>query len=381
LAYFLYILKNTFKYNHKALPQLIKEKFAMSTKFEQLLDLIVNEEMDKANELFHEIVVEKSRNIYENLIAQEAEEAEEDQPAMEADDELEEADDELEEADDELEEGDVPPPPEDQESPHMAGFGEEEEFESAFGVEGDDPEASGEEETGDLGDEVSDMGPEMGMDDEAGPADVKDELADVIDQLEMLLGQMGGEEGGDGMPASDEFGDKMSGDDDTELKMGVPAMESKKRMTREYTENVGMNWEKGNTMKTQKQHVGAGSGDTEGAPNEGKSPIASGSNKPGPGGVNAKNLNQGATEGQSNTGTSPGKVSKGLAPHSGEKMAAGMHNVDRKQSGVKTLTSVKGGHGAEKKGSGPGPVGSGTGDKAGQTSTPAVKQFLKPYSK
>ena len=33
----------------------------MSTKFEQLLDLIVNEEMDKANELFHEIVVEKSR--------------------------------------------------------------------------------------------------------------------------------------------------------------------------------------------------------------------------------------------------------------------------------------------------------------------------------
>ena len=45
----------------------------MSTKFEQLLDLIVNEEMDKANELFHSIVVEKSRDIYENLIAEEAE--------------------------------------------------------------------------------------------------------------------------------------------------------------------------------------------------------------------------------------------------------------------------------------------------------------------
>ena len=45
----------------------------MSTKFEQLLDLIVNEEHDKANELFHEIVVEKSREIYENLIAEEAE--------------------------------------------------------------------------------------------------------------------------------------------------------------------------------------------------------------------------------------------------------------------------------------------------------------------
>ena len=48
----------------------------MSTKFEQLLDFLVNEEHDKANELFHEIVVEKSREIYENLIAEE--DAEED---------------------------------------------------------------------------------------------------------------------------------------------------------------------------------------------------------------------------------------------------------------------------------------------------------------
>jgi hypothetical protein len=155
--------------------------------------------------------------------------------------------------------------------------------------------------------------------------------------------------------------------------------EGKKRMTREYVEKVGNDWDKNGSMKTQKQYVGAGSGDKEGAPDEGKSPIASGSNKPGPAGVNAKNLNQGATEGQSNTGTSPGKVSKGLAPHSGEKFASGVHNVDGKKSGVKTLSNVKGGHGAEKKGSSPGPVGSGSGDKAGQTSTPAVKQFLKPY--
>jgi len=155
--------------------------------------------------------------------------------------------------------------------------------------------------------------------------------------------------------------------------------EGKKRMTREYVEKVGNDWDKNGSMKTQKQYVGSGSGDKEGAPDEGKSPIASGSNKPGPAGVNAKNLVQGATEGQSNTGTSPGKVSKGLAPHSGEKFASGVHNVDGKKSGVKTLSNVKGGHGAEKKGSGAGPVGSGSGDKAGQTSTPAVKQFLKPY--
>lgn len=343
----------------------------MSTKFEQLLDLIVNEEMDKANELFHEIVVEKSRNIYENLIAQEAQE--DDSELEEGDEEgLEEEEEGLEEEGDDLEEGEMPPD-------------EEGEFESAYDVEGEDPEASGEEEAGDFGSDVGAAGPEggMGMDDSEdsmGMEDPEDEIRDAIEKLEAALASMGGgssDEFGD--TPVDSMGDKMSGDD-SELKMGIPAMEGKKRMTREYTENVGMNWEKGNTMKTQKQHVGSGSGDTEGAPNEGKSPIASGANKPGPNGVNAKNLNQGATEKQSNTGTSPGKVSKGLAPHSGEKMGAGMHNVDRKQSGVKTLSNVKDGHGAEKKGSGPGPVGSGTGDKAGQTSTPAVKQFLKPYS-
>ena len=46
----------------------------MSTKFEELLDLLINEEHEKANELFHEIVVEKSRSIYENLIAEEEDE-------------------------------------------------------------------------------------------------------------------------------------------------------------------------------------------------------------------------------------------------------------------------------------------------------------------
>ena len=38
-----------------------------SNKFESLLELLINEENDKAEQLFHEIVVEKSRDIYENL--------------------------------------------------------------------------------------------------------------------------------------------------------------------------------------------------------------------------------------------------------------------------------------------------------------------------
>jgi hypothetical protein len=72
----------------------------MQNKFEQLLDLLINEENEKANELFHEIVVEKSRSIYENLIAEEAEEDEEmDEAAEEEDESVEEAAEEDEEMD------------------------------------------------------------------------------------------------------------------------------------------------------------------------------------------------------------------------------------------------------------------------------------------
>ena len=56
----------------------------MSNKFESLLELLINEENEKAEALFHEIVVEKSRDIYEGL----AEEA----PVEETKEETKEAD-------------------------------------------------------------------------------------------------------------------------------------------------------------------------------------------------------------------------------------------------------------------------------------------------
>ena len=40
-------------------------------KYEQLVEFIINDENDKARELFHQIVVEKSRDIYESLVAEE----------------------------------------------------------------------------------------------------------------------------------------------------------------------------------------------------------------------------------------------------------------------------------------------------------------------
>ena len=50
----------------------------MENKFEQLIEYIINDEEDKAKELFHDVVVEKSRDIYEELMQdEELEEAEE----------------------------------------------------------------------------------------------------------------------------------------------------------------------------------------------------------------------------------------------------------------------------------------------------------------
>jgi hypothetical protein len=52
----------------------------MTSKFEQLIEFVINDEEDKAKELFHDIVVEKSREIYENLMnEEEADEAEEEE--------------------------------------------------------------------------------------------------------------------------------------------------------------------------------------------------------------------------------------------------------------------------------------------------------------
>jgi hypothetical protein len=61
----------------------------MTSKFEQLIEYVINDEEDKAKALFHDIVVEKSREIYENLM-DEAEELDEESDA-ERDDHAEQA--------------------------------------------------------------------------------------------------------------------------------------------------------------------------------------------------------------------------------------------------------------------------------------------------
>ena len=327
----------------------------MSTKFEQLLDLIVNEEMDKANELFHEIVVEKSRDIYENLIAEEAEEEEMEEAAEESDKEM----DESAEEDDDMEES------------VEEETDESVDLEDSYSMEADD------EEGGMGGDATDDFGADVGaMDDEEGGEAGEDaaifDIKNAIEELEAAFAKLEQAQGSE-EPAG-EFDDEGGEEDDMEM-MGQPAFEGR-RVTREYVEKVGNDWDKSGSMKGQGQYVGAGTGDKEGAPVEGRSPVSSGSGKPNTG-ANAKNLAQSHTEGGTDKGTSPGKVNNGITKTAGEKFASGNGNVPGGKMGVKNLSAVKGGHGAEKKGAGPGPVGSGTGDKAGQTSLAKIPTFLK----
>ena len=335
----------------------------MSTKFEQLLDYLVNEEMDKANELFHEIVVEKSRSIYENLIAEE-----DDEEMDEAADD-EEMDEAREEDDEEMDES-----MEDEEMDES-----EEDLEDSYMMDAEDDGFGG----GDEHDPTDALGMEVGADhdEEGGEGDEDSAMMDIKNAIEELeaafaeLEQAQGSENGD-MDMDSEFGDEEDGEDDEMEMMGMP-MENR-RITREYREKVGNDWDK-NSQKTQGQALGANTGESFPSPTEGKSPISSGSGKPTTG-ANAKNLNQGATEGQSNTGTSPNKVTKGINPDSGEQYTKGVE----KNIASSSTAKMKDGAALNKQGSGypsnnkaPKPVGSGTGELAGQTSVSHDKPFLK----
>ena len=325
----------------------------MSTKFEQLLDLIVNEEMDKANELFHSIVVEKSRDIYENLIA---EEAEADATAGE---------------DPEIEEGE-----EGEEEPVEENM----DLEDSYSMEADDEDDQMpvQDKTDDFDSDIdaTDRDDTVDMDSEEGTEenaimDIKNAIEELeaafaeLEQAKGMGGDMDSDFGDHEKPETD--GDMMGGSDDM---MGKPAFEGR-RMTREYVEKVGNDWEKSGSQKSQGQYAGAGTGDKDSAPVEGRSTVSSGKGKPVTG-ATAGNLNQSYDEGGTPTGTSPAGKAGGFLS-AAKDMNTGNGNVPGGKMGIKNLSAVKGGHGAEKKGSGPGPVGSGTGDKAGQTSVGQVK--------
>ena len=68
----------------------------MRSRYEQLIEYIINDETDKAKELFHNLVVEKSRDLYNELVAEEMEEEVEEN----YDHDMDEAGDSMDQTDD-----------------------------------------------------------------------------------------------------------------------------------------------------------------------------------------------------------------------------------------------------------------------------------------
>lgn len=148
----------------------------------QMLESLVNDEQAKAEELFHEYVVAKSREIYETLIESEMEEDDEEEVEEGADDEE----------------------------------AEDEKVEEAFGEE-DGADEFGGDATDDLEGDV-DAGDEMGGDEMGGEEseeEIMQDLGDIIDELQAKFDALTGseeeqgefgDEGEDEFGASDEFG-------------------------------------------------------------------------------------------------------------------------------------------------------------------------------
>jgi len=187
----------------------------MTSKFEQLIEYVINDEEAKAKELFHDIVVEKSREIYENLM-QEEEELDEESDA-ERDDHAEKAGkkvakdieyDELhEEEEDELDE-------------NFQNLGDEVEMEE---------EGMSEETDAEFDDSAEEDGEELthDMEKDHDEGDIEDRVVDLEDKLDELMAEfeslMGGEEHGDSVSDID-GGDALEMDDTETAEFADEAM-------------------------------------------------------------------------------------------------------------------------------------------------------------
>lgn len=176
----------------------------MTNKFEQLIEFVINDEEAKAKELFHDIVVEKSREIYENLMNEEDEE------------ELDEAEEEeLDEAEEELDEnmmgGDASDNLIDDVEAEEQGMQEEEEESDA---EFDD---AAEEDGEDLTHDIEAGHDEGGIEDRV--VDLEDKLDELMAEFESLMGGEAGEEHGDSVSDID-GGDALEMDDTDTAEFG-----------------------------------------------------------------------------------------------------------------------------------------------------------------
>ena len=190
--------------------------------FEAMLEALINEDHDQAKEIFHNIVVGKSREIYEELLAEDFSPEEANRAAgghvqSESSEEEESAE------------------PEDDAEDDTEDDAEDDSEDNPFGGE-DDAEDDGEDEPEDgeedpmFGDEEGGEGGDM----EDRVMDLEDALEDLKAEFEQLLSQEG-EEGGHDIGAIHDAGDDaMGGMDD----MGMDGAHDELEQMMEYVNKV-----------------------------------------------------------------------------------------------------------------------------------------------
>ena len=135
-------------------------------KFEQLIEYVINDEEAKARELFHDIVVEKSRAIYEEM--------------MQEEDDLDEAEAVEESADEDIDEGlggdQADDLIDDVETEEQGMSEEEDDSDDGMDLDGDDHDA--------------DMGGDEELEDRV--VDLEDKLDELMAEFEALMGDEAG---------------------------------------------------------------------------------------------------------------------------------------------------------------------------------------------
>jgi hypothetical protein len=304
-----------------------------SNKFEEMLEKLVNEDKAGAEELFHEIVVEKSREIYEGLLESdlEVDETTDEEVDETTDEEVDEAsDEEVDEASDD----------DDKEEATNEDFNLDE-----FEVEGGDPADDMMDKMGmDMdGDAEGGDGMDMDMDAEGGEEEIEDRVDDLEVALDDLKAEFEKMMGDDNDDEGEEDEDDMDIDPDADAEE-EPEEESynfeasdeevEEAADEETDESTKSEAE---TMREYVEKVTAKMGDN-GANT--KSTVASANNM----GGTASNLVAG---GEADTKGTTG----GLAAPSEKEDNAGNVNVPGGKA-AKSNKAMPKGHGAEKKGAG-----------------------------
>lgn len=153
----------------------------MSKKIEKILDLLVNEETDRAEALLHDLVVEKARYIYEGLVNEEDDEDDTDQEEV-----------------DEAFGGDMKSDFVQEVEADKEDIGNDEQADGEAGIDGMEIDDGESDEFG--GDEFGD---EFGAEEEE---DMEDVVLDVRDQLEQLRADFESLLGGEDEMGMDDMG-------------------------------------------------------------------------------------------------------------------------------------------------------------------------------